>query len=263
VRSFSPAAPPLSCPPPPHPLPSLNPPRSYGQALAAVSAARSEFERQKVPHRRPDDFFAEMLKSDAHMADVKAKLLAEQGRMQASEGRRAAKESAAFHKQAESEKAKVKAGEKRASMDALKQWRKHKGDARPELSSDKDLEALFKGSGSGTASGGRGAGAGAGAGAGRGGDTGDRFAAGKGGKRKYKDKKYGHGGPKHFSKENDAKSSGNMKGFSVKGMKSRPLAPGMQQRGGAGKKKAAAKGGDRKGKWARSSGKGKGGGGRK
>lgn len=32
----------------------------------------------KVPISRPDDFFAEMLKDDAHMIKVKAKLLAQQ-----------------------------------------------------------------------------------------------------------------------------------------------------------------------------------------
>lgn len=43
---------------------------SYGQALAAVTAARSELERLGTPHRRPDDYFAQMLKSDEHMQKV-------------------------------------------------------------------------------------------------------------------------------------------------------------------------------------------------
>ena len=44
---------------------------SYGQALAAVAASRSELDRLGIPHRRPDDYFAEMMKSDQHMQKVR------------------------------------------------------------------------------------------------------------------------------------------------------------------------------------------------
>lgn len=47
----------------------------YGQALGAVTAARGELERLGIPHRRPDDYFAEMLKSDAHMQKVRTAVL--------------------------------------------------------------------------------------------------------------------------------------------------------------------------------------------
>jgi biotin carboxylase len=48
--------------------------RSYGQALAAMATARGELERQGVPHRRPDDYLAEMLKTDQHMQKVRVTL---------------------------------------------------------------------------------------------------------------------------------------------------------------------------------------------
>ncbi|WP_461712923.1 hypothetical protein, partial [Streptomyces sp. DSM 41029] len=50
-----------------------------------------------------------------------------------------------------------------------------------------------------------------------------RDSRGKSGdnKRAKKDAKYGHGGKKRFSKSNDAKSAGDLSGFSVKGMKAR------------------------------------------
>ena len=38
-------------------------------------------------------------------------------------------------------------------------------------------------------------------------------------KRQKKDDKFGYGGKKRFAKSNDARSSGDMKGYSVKGMK--------------------------------------------
>ncbi|KAK9468537.1 eukaryotic rRNA processing protein EBP2-domain-containing protein [Lipomyces arxii] len=39
----------------------------YNQALAAVSKGRSALKKENVPFSRPEDFFAEMVKSDVHM----------------------------------------------------------------------------------------------------------------------------------------------------------------------------------------------------
>ena len=57
---------------------SRSPPRcacphvcSYNQALDAVKVAEERFERLGVPHVRPDDYFAEMIKSDKHMTKVR------------------------------------------------------------------------------------------------------------------------------------------------------------------------------------------------
>lgn len=54
-------------------------------------------------------------------------------------------------------------------------------------------------------------------------DRAERRAKGAGGprnsKRQKKDEKYGFGGKKRFAKSNDAKSSGDMRGYSVKKMK--------------------------------------------
>jgi len=57
---------------PPSPFPSAPCLCSYGQALAAVTVARTELDRLGVPYRRPDDYFAAMLKSDDHMKKVRA-----------------------------------------------------------------------------------------------------------------------------------------------------------------------------------------------
>lgn len=48
------------------PLASL-PLASYNQALAAVQIARDELTRLGEPHRRPEDYFADMIKTDSHM----------------------------------------------------------------------------------------------------------------------------------------------------------------------------------------------------
>lgn len=45
----------------------------YQQALEAAYIARDKFKKLDIPFSRPDDYFAEMLKSDEHMAKVKKK----------------------------------------------------------------------------------------------------------------------------------------------------------------------------------------------
>jgi rRNA-processing protein EBP2 len=42
----------------------------YQNALATVKEARELLAKHKVPYKRPEDFFCDMLKSDEHMARV-------------------------------------------------------------------------------------------------------------------------------------------------------------------------------------------------
>lgn len=176
-----------------------------------------------------------MLKSDDHMARVKAKLISESKRQSSVEQRRREKDAATFNKQTAAERTKEKAAEKRRHMDSLKQWRKHKDDAtRP------DLDDVLSGRGGGAAGGA----GGAGRDRDRDRDSGSKAGKFSGAKRKGKDKKYGFGGPKRNSKENTTRSTDSMKGFSVARMKGRT---------GKGSKK----GGARPGKRARLSSMGK------
>ena len=104
---------------------------SYSQSLAAISAARAELERLSVPHCRPTDYLAEMLKSDGHMKRTKDKLLLEQERLAAVEVRKRQQEAEKFRKSAHAEKLREKAVAKRQDAETTKQWRKH-GVAPPE-----------------------------------------------------------------------------------------------------------------------------------
>jgi rRNA-processing protein EBP2 len=206
----------------------------YGQALAAVTAARGELERVGVPHRRPDDYLAEMLKSDVHMAKIRNKLVVEAKHAKESERKQREKNSQAFSKELRTAKLSEKAQDKRKALDNIKSWRKKSRDSRPELSTEKDLDSVLHG------------------------EKRASRPAEKSDRRKGKDKKYGHGGiPRRIAKENDKKSASDMRGFSVKRMKS-TLPPGFS----SAKRSSGGKGSSRPGKWARSS-KGKGGGGGK
>lgn len=205
----------------------------YGQALAAVTAARGELERVGVPHRRPDDYLAEMLKSDVHMAKIRNKLVVEAKHAKESERKQREKNSQAFSKELRTAKLSEKAQDKRKALDNIKSWRKKSRDSRPELSTEKDLDSVLHG------------------------EKRSSRPAEKSDRRKGKDKKYGHGGvPRRIAKENDKKSASDMRAFSVKRMKS-TLPPGFS----SAKRSAGGKGSARPGKWARSSTKGKGSGG--
>ena len=60
---------------------------SAPQAVAAAGEAIRRFEAGGVPWRRPPDYFAEMVKSDEHMARVKEQLLYEKTQVEESEKR--------------------------------------------------------------------------------------------------------------------------------------------------------------------------------
>lgn len=57
------------------------------QALAATQEAIGRFERAGVPWLRPVDYYAEMVKTDDHMAKVKEQLMFEQKQIELAEER--------------------------------------------------------------------------------------------------------------------------------------------------------------------------------
>lgn len=98
----------------------------YTQAQAAVAIARQKLEAMKVPYLRPDDYYAEMLKSDGHMQRIRDTLLFEERKMAAFQRRKKAQEHKKFGKQLNAEKIKNKAAEKRMAIDAISQIRKRR-----------------------------------------------------------------------------------------------------------------------------------------
>ncbi len=59
----------------------------YNQALEAAKTAIGRFEEAGLTWQRPPDYYAEMVKSDEHMAKVKEQLLFEQKQIEESEKR--------------------------------------------------------------------------------------------------------------------------------------------------------------------------------
>ena len=73
--------------------------------------------QSNVPISRPDDFFAEMLKTDTHMKNVKSRLLRQQVKIKTFEEKKQKAENKKFHKAIKEYKMKAKHTEKRENLD--------------------------------------------------------------------------------------------------------------------------------------------------
>ncbi len=98
----------------------------YERALASAEVAVSKLKALGVSVRRPDDFYAEMVKSDEHMKRVRAELIFEQTSMETKDERRKAREQKRYGKQVQAEKLKERTLQKKDSIKSLDKWRKQR-----------------------------------------------------------------------------------------------------------------------------------------
>ena len=98
----------------------------YEQALATANAAIRKLKDLGVATRRPDDFYAEMVKSDEHMKRVRAELIFEQTSLETTDERRKAREQKRYGKQVQAEKLKERTLQKKDSIKNLDKWRKQR-----------------------------------------------------------------------------------------------------------------------------------------
>lgn len=225
----------------------------YNNTVASVRLAKERLKREGVAYKRPEDYFAEMLKSDAHMAKVKDKLIYEQKKIAAVEERKKSQAHRKVAKELQAEKVKQRTQQKKDTLDAVKQWKKRKaGDSKGlQDTDDQQLEDIMRGDGDVNAFGKRKRGADGGN------DRRDskkpRVHVNKG--RETRDKKYGFGGKKRGLKHNSRESTNDMSRFpgAHKANKGKPAAA---VRAAAAKTKAPK--GKRAGKAARASQRSKG-----
>ncbi|KAL4728406.1 rRNA-processing protein EBP2 [Fusarium chlamydosporum] len=178
----------------------------YTQSLEATRTARKLLRQEGVPFSRPKDYFAEMIKEDAHMEKVKAKLVEEASNKKAAQEARKMRDLKKFGKQVQVAKLQERQKAKRETLDKiknLKRKRSETGGAGLDTNEadifDVGVEKEMKGHNPRS-------GAGRGAGAGN-------------PKRAKKNEKYGFGGKKRHAKSGDAMSSGDLSGFDPKKMK--------------------------------------------
>ena len=96
-------------------------------ALRAVKSARAKLDELKIPHVRPTDFMATMLKSDEHMARIKRKLLVERKAMEVVEQRKSARRYKLRSKQVKVQQQEEKAKRKRDAAQIADEFRAKKG----------------------------------------------------------------------------------------------------------------------------------------
>lgn len=179
----------------------------YKQGLDAVKQGRTNLLKLKVPFSRPMDYFAEMVKSDEHMDRLKNKLLTEAANNKASEEAKKQRNLKKFGKQVQHETLQQRAKQKKESLEKVKSLKKRK--ANNEFGNDDDFQIALEEATQEH-------------------NKRENKRQKPNGKRLAKDAKYGFGGKKRLSRENDAKSSGDMSGFSGKKMKQQR--PGKSKR---------------------------------
>lgn len=228
----------------------------YSQSLEAVKKARKLLKVEGVPFSRPKDYFAEMVKEDAHMERVKAKLVDEASNKKAAAEARKQRDLKKFGKQVQVAKLQERQKAKRETLEKIKTLKRSKfpndpvwvfhqaqhfanngpSTERQESGGDNNTkeadmfdvsieQELGKSSGNKNGRGGRDGRSGSGRGS---------IGSGRGGssfnKRQKKDEKFGFGGKKRHGKSGDAMSSSDLSGFDAKGMKA---GGGRGGRGGA------------------------------
>lgn len=115
----------------------------YERALESANECVRKLKDLGVPVRRPDDYYAEMVKSDEHMKRVRSELLFEQQQLEIREERRKAREAKKYGKQVQAEKVKQRTLEKKAQIKNLDKWRKQ----RQKSGFADDGKAPFEGAG--------------------------------------------------------------------------------------------------------------------
>ncbi|KAK8537072.1 hypothetical protein V6N12_043251 [Hibiscus sabdariffa] len=190
----------------------------YTQALEGTRLAFDKFQSMGLPFLRPPDYYAEMVKTDAHMQKVKGKLLAQKRQIEEAEERRKAREAKRIAKEVQAEKLKERAKQKKQEIEEVKKWRKQRQqsgfkdgkDSMPDLGFEdgKAFERSSKkrpGVSPGDRSGGK-----AKQGGGKGNNKNKK-------NREFRDSKFGFGGKKGMKKQNTAETTNDFRAFNKGG----------------------------------------------
>ncbi|KAI3621193.1 rrna processing protein [Moniliophthora roreri] len=112
----------------------------YKQALHSAQEARKLAAQHKFPFTRPSDYFAEMVKSDAHMERIRQRLLDERAGIKKAEEKRKERENKKFGKQVQIEKLKERERSKKEMEERLKGLKRKRKDI---LDNNEDQDDAF------------------------------------------------------------------------------------------------------------------------
>ncbi|XP_022097234.1 probable rRNA-processing protein EBP2 [Acanthaster planci] len=161
----------------------------YRQGQAAVLEAVPRLQKLGFCTKRPEDYFAEMAKSDEHMRKVRKRLIGRQLSIERSEKAKKLRELKKFGKKVQHEVLLKRQKEKKELMESVKKFRRGKKDALDILEDLDRKPGNRQTSKRGVPDE----------------KTVNKF--GKGKKRQYRDEKFGEGGKKRGSKRNTKESA--------------------------------------------------------
>lgn len=167
----------------------------YKQALEAATEGRKKVVESGVMFSRPDDYFAEMVKSDEHMTKVRQKLINEEQMIKVSEDAKRQRELKKFSKKVQIERLQERQKQKREDLEKIKAMKKKRKGVE-DTAVDDDFEIALE---EAAAEDDR--------------PPNKKQKTSKKSKRTYKDSKFGFGGKKRHAKTNTAESSGDLTVF--------------------------------------------------
>ncbi|EWC48568.1 hypothetical protein DRE_01790 [Drechslerella stenobrocha 248] len=173
----------------------------YTQALDAARRGRDLILAEGAAFTRPTDYFAEMVKSEEHMGRIKDRMKEEAAQKKASADAKRQRDLKKFGKAVQVARLQERHKEKRDMLDKIGILKRKRAgaDLGDENEDDPFDVAVEKAANT------------------KGKDG--RQSRGPNAKRQRKDEKFGFGGRKKFAKSSDAMSTGDLSGFSAKGMK--------------------------------------------
>uniref|UniRef100_A0A8C4QMS9 EBNA1 binding protein 2 n=1 Tax=Eptatretus burgeri TaxID=7764 RepID=A0A8C4QMS9_EPTBU len=165
------------------------------QAQASVLEGLPRLHTFGVPTKRPEDYFAEMAKSDQHMHKIRAKLLTKQRAKERSEKAKQLRQLRKYGKKVQVEVLQQRQKEKKAMIEAVKKYRKgavDKLDFIDELRNDEKAATKQQG-------------------------RTQNKKQGPSAKRSFKNAKFGFGGKKRGKKENTKESTADVSNMRPRG----------------------------------------------
>ncbi|XP_032884538.1 probable rRNA-processing protein EBP2 [Amblyraja radiata] len=170
----------------------------YRQAQATALDALPRLQQLKIATKRPDDYFAEMAKSDQHMQKIRVKMISKQTSIEKSEKAKQLRALRKYGKKVQVEVIQKRQKEKKAMMTAVKKYQKGLSDKLDFLEGDKASLQGKKEGGGGAAVGSA--------------QQKNKINA----KRKFKNEKFGFGGRKKGLKRNTKESYDDVSSFKAK-----------------------------------------------
>jgi len=164
----------------------------YEQGLAAAIEGRKKYKELNKPFSRPNDYFAEMVKTDEQMSKIRQNMIEESESIKNAEAAKRQRDLRKYGKKVQTEKLLEKNRNKKMEMEKINRLKRKRSDNNDD---DFDVSLDFDDNNK------------------------NNGKLQKSKKRLAKDKKFGFGGKKRGSKQNTAESTNDMSGFSHKKMK--------------------------------------------